>query len=524
MNNNICIVSSEVLSDIRIPVIDTLTTINKISLGTFIKINKQIYILTCNHGLSLYYKSINVIYYDKNKKNIIACDIVSNSHELDLALLIPLNKKINIQSSLNDDDFKNDFFYNNINFSTDMNVNKNDMTCDINSINMNNGDSLNIPCDITNIIFCKKHSFNIPEIPIVMLHIDEKYINEICGLSGSLVSNNKRILGILLEYDTIDNKLNILHSSMINRFIDEFKKTSRICGLVSIIGDFKIIQFKDNKNQISNGIFVNDTYDIKYNKNVYTKNTTTSAYLQKNDIILKINDLSFNNDGYILDMNYGIPMNLTSYISLKYKCDDIIDIEILRKKNNNEYKNKKIEIKARPIDTMKYVSLCNIKYMNTKELTKNNDYWYEFNGLTFMEIDEYTVSLYKKQNMNIKNIINKYINNKNTVFRDKNEKIVVLININDEAIDTANEYKYFFPFKKINENDDNYDICIIEKVYEGNTKNSKKISTLGELKNLLDQYSNNGDFVLQTQSDNMKFKIYFSNGKINQIKTLKNKI
>jgi hypothetical protein len=357
---------------------------------------------------------------------------------------------MNTKSDINCDNFFRKFMFENIKYSIYI------MNDDMEKWTINT-------CECNNIIFDKYNGLLCPSAPYMVMKLEKNKIKTLNGSSGTLIFNKNHIFGMLLREDIKTNDIKVLHASAIYRFLNEFLLTNKFCGVIGIVGKFCDIEF-NTENGHMYGIVIEDTYNINYN-NIINKPKRNN--LQNGDIIYKINNISINK-GYILDNNYGIPMDIQTYVGLTYKFRDGITLNILRlkEKSTDDYDEKKITINSRPLYTMKYVQLLN--YNCT----------YSFAGFIFTELTESIIEEYATKNIIVKNVIDKYLHK--YPYRDKDVSVVVVIKTDPCIFDTASDYKDFFPLKHNFENQ--YSIGILKKV------NKKKITNLNNVKEYIDKY------------------------------------
>ena len=466
------------------------------SVGTFININGMDYILSCFHGLNPLNDDITVFYND-NKQMMVKkkCKLISFCEEYDIALLQVYKTKQTSEITLNN--FIQSFLITNPKYNITM-------FSDID--NPNNSNYLltkELVCE--NIIFEKYNGFLCPPAPYVVMNTDNLKEFKLEGLSGSLIYNNQHILGMIAMKDLNTGRLKILHASAIYRFISEFADKNKFRGLTTIVGNFTECQF-DNNNENTHGLCVENTYDINYNNNIYHTIKTAKNNIKKGDIIYMVNNYPLM-EGCVIDPVYGIPINFATFISLKYKSGDLINLTLfrLKKKSDDDYDNKKINVIARPIQTMKYLQISNYSdhiYADIDD--KKKMYYYEFAGFTFVELTESLINDYKNKNIILRNIIENYLTlNK---YRDKDISVVVAISANPSMFDTASDYKDFFPLKHNYGNE--FDIGILKKI------NEKPINKLYDIKT----YINKQSLTKMNFEFNNEFKIHMVFDKLTLLK------
>ena len=344
------------------------------------------YILSCFHGINPLNDNMFANYYDKKTKKYVSkkCKLVTFCEEFDLALLQIY--KLNQSSSISIDNFTQLFNIPNSEYKINL------LDNDSNSNNIPKWHNDN--CYYQGIIFDRYTGFLCPHMPYVVMDLKKSTIKKLSSSSGSLVYNNKFILGMLVREDIITKKLKILHSSVIYRFLNEFIMTGKFNGLISVVGDFTECEF-DLDNKHVHGLHIDNTYDINYN-NVYNQVKTKRNNLKNGDIIYAINNIPII-DGCIFDKKYNIPIKFSTYVSLKYKIDDSIKLDILRlkPKTDDDYDKKTVNINARPLNTMKYIQLSDFSSLNINSGNKKMSY--EFAGFIFAELTESIIKEYRNK-------------------------------------------------------------------------------------------------------------------------------
>ena len=108
-------------------------------------------------------------------------------------------------------------------------------------------------------------------------------------------------------------------------------------------------------------------------------------------------------------------------------CGDMIPCSIMRNKKlrkSNDYRIKKINIKSRPLNTMKYIPIT----FNGKKL--------EYCGLIFYELSEDIMDIYRNMGIDLGLYLSKYY--LTDQYRNENENVIVLLDINRNKIDDKN--------------------------------------------------------------------------------------
>lgn len=174
-----------------------------------------------------------------------------------------------------------------------------------------------------------------------------------------------------------------------------------------------------------------------------------------------------------------------------------IDLKLMRcTSGNNDYKKKRITIRARPLFSLKYIPIS------------FNNNLYEYKGLIFAELSEDIINNYINVGIYIGMSVADYYLTK--PYRSEIEYLIILVDINKTTLNNN-------LLKSINElglplinNNKSYSIPYITKV------NKKKVCTLDELKNIME--SNNDNIIKLDVHNSNKLKIVIKNNDIEEIK------
>lgn len=467
----------------------------KFSIGFIFTIKKKPFIITCYHGVK---NSLNIKLFHKNKKYN-GC-IHTYSDELDIALLsIDKTLDVDLKKTIKSSGLK--YFDLNIlnkskskifTINIDKFINKKKTNVDFDfDVNF-------IECEIMNIKLEKYNSLNLPHMPYINVKIKNDYddISELNGLSGSLVINDNKIIGMVSNAKVDNSQISLIPTFIFKRFINEIEINKTFQGVCTIVGKFSICEYK-NENIKYNGIYVEDCYDINYNNFDFIKKESlmVGRNLKTGDIIYEINNKFLNDKGEIYDDNIKISINYQTYISLNYKCGDLIPLKILRERNVNDYREKILNVKARPISSLKYIPVS------------FNNFTLNHKGFVFMEVSEDLIDKCRKNGIDIcKSIFNQYCLKP---YRNEKKHIIVLIDIERDKI---NEYcleqidKIGLPFVN-NNNNEEYDLAVVRKF------NKRKVNTLESLKTLIKKEI---EFTIYMGIRD-KIKIKFINGDVSMI-------
>lgn len=457
--------------------------ITLLNIGNIVFINNRYYIITCYHCVK---NTLNITIQIKD--NRYKCYLEYFSDEFDLALLI-----IN--------EYKGDHIIKPDDFVTDLTGKSYIKGLDISTFQRHkkikdkiyNCKEINLITN--NSVHTSNVSYNLPKIPYISVQIQEDIddIHELQGISGSFLMNkNKKILGIINRVE--NSSIHAISTSTIQRFINEIEKTGNFKGICTLVGRYASCEYvPDHESQRKgNALYVEDCMDINYNNYNYNDNNTYMN-IRNGDLIIEVNGHKIDDHGMIDGSN----IDMQTYIAMNFFCGSIIPLKILRcKNNNNDYKEKKINIRARPLSSMKYISVSFNKL-------------YNYHGLILVELSEDMINYYRDIGVTIgysfrKNYIdNPYRNN-------LDEKIIVLINLDKKNLNkktTEKINKLGLPLIKIEKD---YTLAVLNKV------NKKKINNVDELINIVKD--NRDNTLYFSINDREKFKIEIKNDKIKDLK------
>jgi hypothetical protein len=460
--------------------------------GIIIDINNIIYIVTCYHiidnnqelpGNNSVDINDNIICTLQSEKTInkFKCNIVGYFKEIDIILLQPeltsydynLLKINNVCV-----DFKDYNMYYDLEFCI-KHVNDINIFCHIyNDCNENN--ITNFKIKELNILQTNLKSILIPSLPLFTTELDllEKNVN-INELGGLGILLDEKIIGMIFAF--YDEKIQIIPIYFIKVFVD---KILQYANNNNITKNFKLKGFiintifatiiDEKSGEKFNTRFINNDCNIGY-KNILSND---NIKFKKEDIIIEINNLKFNDNGkiFIDELNYEI--SLDSYI-------------LLLNTNNINFKyikrDKKLKLKNNNIP--KYITL-NPKnyesYYNINISSYDTDNFY-YNGITFCEISEEILKFLENKNNNFNfTEIREYYSVKQI---DNDKKYVIILDfdrtLNTDIQNDLIKYglPYFYKQCDSEENkiifDDIKHLIKIEKI------GRKNINNINDLKNLL---------------------------------------
>ncbi len=441
----------------------------KSTLGTVVNLKNGSYVLTCFHGIRNAYE-LSIYKLGTRCKKYTVSKIIP-ACELDLALL-----KI---------DNYDDSFLDAHKFVTSYPNIKSNLMFYIKEIGKNSRVSRLCHCRVEEISNEKQVSFNVPDMPIVSVKLLDT-IDEFNGISGACVfDKNGYVSGVISNIKDITKLLSIVPSVSILRLFTEVDEYDDFLGLCTLV-----LSSKFDKEQ--NGHLVVNSYDINYNNNIYTKKPDIlGSNLRKHDIIQSVNGYQFDQKTGLLAIN-DLQIPFETYLALNCKNDDDMHIKIYRQsKKKSECKD--LKIKARPLNTLRYVHIL-----------EENKY-VEYAGITFVELSEELLDLYKNMGIRLSGSILKYY--VRTPFRNSNAKVIVMLDVDRTKLSDKILAKFDeIGLPLINVNAQQYYVPQLTKI------NNKKILDMSMLNDVLnDVLSSNSKFVANfILSSKQKIKLTIS--------------
>ena len=434
----------------------------KYSIGNLILIKDNIFVLSCYHGIKNH-TEINMILH--NTSYVLTC--AAALPEYDLVLLKP-NHIINCT----------DVSYYTINDIYRL-IEKS--YCTIPSLKLN---IFYNRVDIVNILQNISYDSVQIESPISMISPKIVYISFPCnmlndqinikGLSGSLLLNkHNSIIGMVTS--VIDEKIMVLHSSMIYRFLKEYAETCTINGICNIPMDYKVVCVNN-----TNGLMVLNAHSIQYKKSISSFDSNINHYhcMEQSDIIMGINNKQILSNGNIKCDILGIDIPIDTYIGLNFYTGQPINIALLHQ-TKKKYEILKFSIDAKPLKSM-----VKISYDINPEIML-------LNGLVLSTLTENILTDFQSSLANITgDCVDIYDNNNYT---NDGSQVIVLIDVdkehmNDKQINEINT----IGLPVVRNNDKSFSIPVLKKV------NNNKINNFTNLKLLLND--------LDTNSIKLQFK------------------
>lgn len=419
--------------------------------GTFIKIDGEIYILTCYHCIEDNNINNEIYYYDiENNFKKTSAILKFSLKELDIALLKPRDNIENISY-----------------FDTKQELLK---LSDIIEKNMK------IITIVKNGKEYKRENIKKKEIEAEFLKIEkEKYIDvltlnykipsiyfklkkniELEGMSGSILYQNNSPIGILYSVNNRNLSafpfclcIEILKSGLNkNKYLSSPLFSYDLCEIEFEQGEISRCNSQHTRNILENisskskeitGIYLKDTFDISYKK----KNKNFNFFQE--DLIISIDSKKINDDGtiYCNILNYDV--NVFVYFLVNLYINDSVEITFMRK------------------NILSTINLSCRKFNDLLpfHITKSNDY-IKYEGFIFAELSVELLEYYKTKNISLFGNIKK-------IKDGKINKYVALVYIDYEYL--KNNYKNkneISEFEKLNFPYVNNKILILNKVGNNN--------------------------------------------------------
>lgn len=423
-------------------------TITYLNNGIPFLINDKMYILTCYHCIKNTFDQEFTLQNTKYKTGI---EFISD--ELELALLS--FESLNVHSS-------NYYSLEDLHQSLNIRV----KSFELLAMNVITKKKLVMDCKFKTVEFKKNNivSKNIPELPFIVVTLTGNYIDvsELKGLSGSILYANKKIYGILSHIN--DSDMYIIPSCTINRFINEIIHRNAFYGICTIVGQYTDCDF-DVENKKTYGIYMDNVLNINYN-NFSQNNTVNGGKIKDNDIIVQIGNETFNDKCQLYDKTLECYVNLRTYVVFNYMAGELIPLHIMRPQKDKQYTKKKLQLKARPLNTMKYVPIT------------SNPEILEISGFIFGELSEDLINDYIRMGIYIGLSVGEHYLTK--PYRNDNESVIILIGINKKVL-SHSELKIVnrLGLPLVKESNNYYNIPVINRI------NKKKVNTIEQMKMLI---------------------------------------
>jgi hypothetical protein len=263
-----------------------------------------------------------------------------------------------------------------------------------------------------------------PKIPMIVVEIGirDRPI-DLHGLSGAPLLNSDGIPIGIISNGT--DSIYCIPMSVICKFIHELK-SGQEHKLSSILLGTNVVEStyshkKITCHQITNAFEL--SYDGKGKKKFKFKDC---------DIIYKINDIGFEEDGTIYNNDIGYPLELYTYFMFESLQNKIIKLEMFRMNDSGEYKETSQYLHAKSIESLYNIYMCD-----------TNNY-YRWKNYLFTEVSEELIGELLSENL----ISATFLENK--TMKDENGKLVIMISdksvnliekIGNKKINSLNDIK-----------------------------------------------------------------------------------
>jgi len=403
-------------------------------IGYFIELNDKTYILSSYHGIRNGFNT--KVAYGDDIIDDITC--VCYSDYLDVALLeIPDGS----YERLTLDDFKNFLI-------------PTTGSCDF----LNGDQSFNIH----DVVF-DKPSFNVPYIPYVSITPlgENLYESNYSSYSGSLlICENKYVIGMLS--DASDQKLNVLPTVLLYKFLKEFSDTNSFSGLTFVPLEYGHVAFPTIKNQKEYGLITKNNYKISF-ENI---NSTKKYKFIDETLISSINDNKFDSTYKIYDENCNINVEFNTYIMMNFKPFDEIKINYYKyNKKTKEHVDDEssVVIKLKSIHEMRYL------------LNDLPNEYVRYKSFIFRELSEKKIQIMKNRKINNLYIQDKYL--EKNPYCNNNKRIIIVEDLLNKD-DKFEELRKDFPIKDCGES---LNVAILSSI------NNIPITNIDQLRKMLDE-------------------------------------
>jgi hypothetical protein len=286
-----------------------------------------------------------------------------------------------------------------------------------------------------------------PKIPMIVVEISvrDRPI-DLHGLSGTPLLNSNNIpIGIVSN--GIDN-MYCIPMSIICKFVNATKGSMKHAVLSSILLATNVVESMYSSQKVICHQITN-TFELSY-EGIGKK----KFKFKKHDIIYKINDINFEEDGTVYNSDIGYPLELYTYFMCESLQNKRIKLEMFRLNDLGEYK-----------ETIQYMHAKSIDSIYNIYMSDTNNY-YSWKNYLFTEVSEELIGELLSEKM----VSASFLENK--TLKDDNGKLVIMIN--------------------------NKSVNLIEKI--GN----KKINSLDDIKKIL---SSNNKIVFTCRRNDIMTKI-----------------
>jgi hypothetical protein len=383
----------------------------KVGNGFFVKIDNKLCVVTCFHIIGSNNMEIYAIFFDKktNRQIIINLTLIKTIEEFDIAIL-----DINASTDLSE----NQNMYNDYELDTQINKINKKKKFIINSYIEKNSEIQynNIETNfqsIENLKYITEYTKGY-EIPFINVTISCGTVVNMQGISGSIVINDDIPIGVAVFSNIAKNIIHIIPISIVINIVKSFlKDESKELTLLILNADF----VADKNDDVVNfyGHYVIENFGVNY-----TTDTKKKFNFKQDDIILKINNNMFLEDGTIWCEKLGCRVKFKTYAMLNFIFNNYVEICYMR--NDKIY-----SCKIMGVNPQLYFSY---------NLQKQQTFLYH-DGFTFVELSEYVLKYFESKNILIGDAKLNFINSKT-----KQKKYVVLASIDyNYLIETHSQNK-----------------------------------------------------------------------------------
>lgn len=423
MDGATVLISAKCLADNLKPWYEDSKYLNKMSIGSLIRIDDptdnqiddNLYVLTCYHGVR---NSVDVICYNfanvnnKNNKNgrIIKDKLtfVASAPELDLTFYKSnIKPDIGSKSYLTIKDFKSQLTKKDSKLHLIINKMKHTSKTNVQLVKSNH------VCVCKDLIFDKMNAFNMPIMPVINVNTDELDVDNLSGISGTLLTNSSNnIAGMVSYIDSDLSEISLVPSLTIKRFLEEIQSVGTykgLCGLYMNISNNTIIDSLQNK------------YSIKRFKNSF----------KIGDKLLSIDNKTLDEHGQLYDQNVGCKIPFQAYIAMNFLAADKLSVKVWTK-DEDRFFEEDISIKLNPHSEMLRIPYTQIKTDRTYIMKK---YFVNFHNLIFIELNEEIIDVYSNFGIQLTDDTLRYLVEK--PYGNENDRIVVLVDIIKNNLDES---------------------------------------------------------------------------------------
>jgi hypothetical protein len=317
--------------------------------GVFIKINDDIYVITCYHIIGKY--SINIdCFFNKERLIKIPLENFKSLQEYDISVL-KMDK----------------IYYDMVEYYTESDI-----------LNINNLENIYLKnifmkddCICTNKILIDDiiiendflNSVLIPKIPLYKYNCD-LLESQLEGISGNLLMIEDKIIGLTTS---CNGKIEALPMIIIFNLVKQLINTNKCLEYFKF--DTNIVEIKLGTIEKTSH-YVNDDYNLGYK--IYKKKNKFK--FRKQDVILNINNININDNGKIYDEYFNYEFEIDTYMMIINYLYDYVKIELLS--SIKAYEKISVNITG--------ININNIYNIN---IFDNNKYLYYY-GLIFTELSE----------------------------------------------------------------------------------------------------------------------------------------